>query len=559
MPSVPTDRPKRAAVYVRVSSKHQEEEGTSLSTQEAGCRRYVAERGWTFDEAHLFREVHTGVELWERAQLSRLRDLIRHGAIDVVVAYSIDRLSRDPVHLGVVVSEADHRGVAVEFVIEPLDTSPEGELIRFVRGYAAKIDHEKRREATMRGRHERVERGKLMPGCKPRYGYLWNADRTGYVVDVQTASIVRRIKDEYLSGVSLRRICIGLNADKVPPPTQNSGGGWYPFTVRGILTDPIYWGEPRTFRKRLVKGHGKNTTVWRPLEEQIALPSSVAPALFTADDAAGIATRMAAAKRLSSRNSTDPEASLLRGGFVRCALCGCTMLFVKACQTVTRQGTPTVRQAQYRCEAGRHGPPRACRQTVGAEALDAAVWRRVTAVLSDPDVLAREVARLQDDDPTAHDLAALDKTLATVDRRIGTLVEQLADVPVGSAVAAAVKEKLAQLETTRTAIGAERERLGQRVEEWRAARGRLGGPAEWQRRVAAKLPLTTYQDRRHALVMLGVRVRVWPKDHPDRPADADRYVIEANVPLDGPETAAVASKTRCGCHCGLSLRWSDRD
>jgi hypothetical protein len=32
--------------------------------------------------------------------------------------------------------------VAVEFVTEPLDNSPEGQLIRFVRGYAAKVEHE---------------------------------------------------------------------------------------------------------------------------------------------------------------------------------------------------------------------------------------------------------------------------------------------------------------------------------------------------------------------------------------------------------------------------------
>ena len=40
-------------------------------------------------------------------------------------------------------SEAEHAGVRVEFVTEPLDDSPEGQLIRFVRGYAAKVEHAK--------------------------------------------------------------------------------------------------------------------------------------------------------------------------------------------------------------------------------------------------------------------------------------------------------------------------------------------------------------------------------------------------------------------------------
>src|SRR5687768_3073032 len=113
---------RRAALYPRVSTAGQEADGSSLGTQEAAMRAYAAERG--YEVAHVLVEVHTGTELWERPQLGRLRELVRSRAVDVVVAYAIDRLSRDPVHLGVIISEAEHAGVAVEFVTEPLDDSP---------------------------------------------------------------------------------------------------------------------------------------------------------------------------------------------------------------------------------------------------------------------------------------------------------------------------------------------------------------------------------------------------------------------------------------------------
>src|SRR5688500_17301407 len=109
------------AIYIRVSSALQEDEGTSLATQEERCRAYAVERGYTVDEAHVYREVHTGTELWERPKLTLLRDALRRRHIDGVVAYAIDRLSRDPVHLGVIISEAEHTGATVEFVSEPLD------------------------------------------------------------------------------------------------------------------------------------------------------------------------------------------------------------------------------------------------------------------------------------------------------------------------------------------------------------------------------------------------------------------------------------------------------
>ena len=58
---------RRAAIYVRVSTTIQEDQGTSLETQEERCRRYVTEHGYTLDEGQLYREVHTGSEIWERA------------------------------------------------------------------------------------------------------------------------------------------------------------------------------------------------------------------------------------------------------------------------------------------------------------------------------------------------------------------------------------------------------------------------------------------------------------------------------------------------------------
>src|SRR3712207_6581749 len=99
-----------AAIYVRVSSAGQED-NYSLGSQESACRAYVSEHG--YETGPIYREVHTGTELWERPQLTILRDGIRRREVGAVIAYAIDRLSRDPVHLGVIISEADHAGVEV--------------------------------------------------------------------------------------------------------------------------------------------------------------------------------------------------------------------------------------------------------------------------------------------------------------------------------------------------------------------------------------------------------------------------------------------------------------
>src|SRR4051794_32886897 len=228
--------PRRAAIYVRVSTRaqaeskdkgrvrpirdaeHEKEQETSIDTQLAACRTYALAHGYAVDEAHIYREVHTGVELWERAELARARDAVRRQAVGVVVAYAIDRLARDPVHLGVVISEAEHAGVAVEFVTEPLDASPEGQLIRFVRGYAAKVEHEKIKERTVRGHRARVMAGKPW-GARVPYGYQWaDAAKSTFVVDPVAGVIVRRIFAHVLEGRSVRAIAAELSADGVLTP-----------------------------------------------------------------------------------------------------------------------------------------------------------------------------------------------------------------------------------------------------------------------------------------------------------------------------------------------------
>jgi DNA invertase Pin-like site-specific DNA recombinase len=53
----------RAAIYVRVSDPKQAS-NYSLPTQEERCRAYAAERGYSV--VQVYRETHTGTQLWER-------------------------------------------------------------------------------------------------------------------------------------------------------------------------------------------------------------------------------------------------------------------------------------------------------------------------------------------------------------------------------------------------------------------------------------------------------------------------------------------------------------
>ena len=120
----------RAAIYCRVSTKAQAEDGTSLETQQRACTEAAHERGYRTLPELIFREDWPGDSL-DRPQLSRLRELVRTRSVEAVICYATDRLCRNPIHLFIFAEECEKANVPLVFVTEPLDASPEGQLIRF--------------------------------------------------------------------------------------------------------------------------------------------------------------------------------------------------------------------------------------------------------------------------------------------------------------------------------------------------------------------------------------------------------------------------------------------
>jgi site-specific DNA recombinase len=148
----------KAAIYCRVSTDNQEREGTSLQTQLENYLTYCQGKG--YDVSYHFREAYSGLSL-ERPELDKLRELVRNETIDILVCYSLDRLSRDPTHGVILTQELEKHHVTLEAVTEDVDKSELGKLITYIKGFAAKLDAERRREATMRGRKACSREGRM--------------------------------------------------------------------------------------------------------------------------------------------------------------------------------------------------------------------------------------------------------------------------------------------------------------------------------------------------------------------------------------------------------------
>ncbi len=523
---------KRASIYVRVSSTRQEEDGTSLETQEAACRQYAGRQGWSVAESHIYRETHKRWLLHERPQLTKLRDAAKSGEFDVVLCYCVDRLSSQDAHIYILDEEFERASVTLAFVTEAFEDTAIGRFVRSAKVLAAAIEVEKIRERTVRGRIKRVESGKLIPGGKPLYGYRWpeERDHAGRLVkgrlveDPLTAPVVRRIFATMVQGDTLRHLARTLTDEGIPPPTGR-GQRWHESTIAAMLHKPAYKGEAWGWGWR--KG-GTTPQTFDP-SKAIRLPDGTIPSLVDAATWDAVQEILTRNKARAIRNARNPEAALLRGGYVRCGHCGRTM------STRPRSNG----KVEYICRTGNHTLGSCVHPTMVTHTLDEAVWSRALGILTNPAVITEELAKRHGQDPTQEELATIDATLGRLERQQRVTAQAIASLEDADA-AAPLTAQLQHLAAQKRTLHAEREQLVAQATVWAREQVDLERVEQWIGTVTAKVAQLTYQEKRLVLDALGFQASVYKADH------TPRYVITADLSPD------IVSSTSSGTAGWLS-------
>ncbi len=376
---------KAAAIYCRVSTEDQGREGTSLQSQLEGCHNKGHELGSDVPEELALLETYSGLTL-DRPKLAQLRQWVRNREVDVVIAYSLDRLSRDPVHLIILQEEMEKADVELVMVTETIDSSDLGKLITYIKGYAAKLEAQKIRERTMRGKRSRVEKhGKLPTGRGVLYGYNYDKEK-GMNIANSCLDVVRMAGMWILEeGIFLNEACRRLMAMGIPAP--KGGVRWSRGTLGRIFRNATYADKTYAFKTTTVG----NKRIRCPQNSQVEIPNAVDRAAFTWQEWQGIQRQLDRNRELSPRNQ---KLSYLLRGMVFCKQDGRKYY-----------GVPVHGKPYYRC-SGRIKllSDKPCsNKTVNAKWLEEAVWPEVEKVLRDPKLILTELEqRRQSGTDVAH-------------------------------------------------------------------------------------------------------------------------------------------------------------
>ena len=235
----------KVAIYARYSSDLQSP--YSIDDQVRLLREFAAKRDWTV--THVFSDAEIGGALLLRPGVQKLLAGIRERQFDVVLAESIDRLSRSQEGAPHIFIRATHNDIR-------LVTLEEGEVNEMhigLKGTMGAMQLKQIAAKTHRGQRGVVERGKSAGGNS--YGYdvvhefapNGRPNRGGRTINETEAAVVLRIFSEYVAGRSPKSIAIQLNREGIAGPRGNT---WGPSSIYGnrqrgigILNNELYVGR----------------------------------------------------------------------------------------------------------------------------------------------------------------------------------------------------------------------------------------------------------------------------------------------------------------------------
>lgn len=240
----PLPKLKNVAAYARVSSA-KDAMHRSLAAQISCYSRLIQSRpGWRY--VGVFADEGLTGTKEEREGFQKLLAKCRAGEIDMVITKSVSRFARNTVTLLKIVRELKGLGIDVYFEEQNIHSlSKDGELMLTILASFAQAESESVSK-NMKWRIKKCfEEGR--PWNVIVYGYRWNGEK--FEIEPAEAAVVRRIYDEYLSGMGLTAIANGLNVDKTPPVRA---GKWNRTTIAHILRNRTYAGDlllQKTYRE----------------------------------------------------------------------------------------------------------------------------------------------------------------------------------------------------------------------------------------------------------------------------------------------------------------------
>lgn len=264
----------RAAVYTRVSSAEQRDEGLSLDLQRHRCEERARADGAltveVFEDGGI-----SGAKADNRPALQEL--LARLAEFDAVYVLKLDRLARSIIDTDTVLKACLAAPVRLVSLAENIDLSTAmGRFFVFVVALFAQMELERIQERVRDSVIERRRQGRRFG--RPPLGYKPNPEKgKPMIVDPERLPVVREIFRRYAAGDSVSEVTRWLNREGIP---SSWGTRWRMQQTTNVLRNPNYVGLMPVDGETVPAQHQAvlDADLWRTVQERMDDNAKVAPA-----------------------------------------------------------------------------------------------------------------------------------------------------------------------------------------------------------------------------------------------------------------------------------------
>lgn len=228
----------RAVIYARYSSTGQTEQ--SIEGQLRDCYKVAEEAGLTVVKEYIDRAL-TG----KNDNRPNFRKMINDSAFDlfdVIITWKMDRFARNRTDSAIYKKMLKDNGVKVVYAAENIPEGNEGIILESVLEGLAEYYSLDLAQKTIRGKKESIRKGKHVGGSV-LYGYIIDTSKY-YLIDETAAPIIRKIFNDYISGVKATDIAKNLNASGIK---TKIGDDWTRYKIGKVLRNKKYTGEYECF------------------------------------------------------------------------------------------------------------------------------------------------------------------------------------------------------------------------------------------------------------------------------------------------------------------------
>ncbi|MBI5986241.1 recombinase family protein [Clostridium perfringens] len=420
-------RRKLIAIYCRVSTEEQSENGYSIDEQERLLEEWCKKMGYVIYKCYSDRGI-SGKNIKDRPALKELLSDAKAGKFDMVISWKINRVSRKLEDVLKIVNLLEKNNITFKSYSEPFETdTPAGRMQFQMMALIGEFERGTIAQNVKMGMIAKAKSGNWCGGRVLGYDLVPNNSpeeekkgKNKLEINEKEAEIVRFIFNEYSKGKGYKAITNKMN--KLGYKTKK-GNNFSVGSIRDILTNPVYIGEirynvrqnwsekrRRNINPNPIRVKGKHEAIIdRELWDKVQL--------------------ILESKKGKPSRIYDGEYPLT--GILRCPKCGAGMVISRTTNTLA-DGTKR-RIAYYCCGNWKNKGTSVCNSnTIRVDKANEYVFKKIEELVSNEAMIKAVVKNINKErkdkvKPAKRLLGDIDKELEKLDKRKRKIFEAYED------------------------------------------------------------------------------------------------------------------------------------